>query len=123
MAATQVFLNPIWCRRAGRILRAVLSQKSDLIVDLFAHSAARRSLALPIRLRKNLPGRATLCGARSICIRLPTRQSVGAMDHARHGEDTVQSLTLADSLGFPFLAARVVPARPSTCQPPHACAK
>src|SRR2546421_3151053 len=40
--------------------------KSDLAVDLFAHSAARRSLALPIRLRENLPGRAALCGARSI---------------------------------------------------------
>src|SRR5437588_2730493 len=102
MAAPQLFLNPIWCRRARRILRAVLSQKSDLTVDLFAHSAARRSLALPIRLRKNLPRRATLCGARSICIRLPTRRSVGAMDHVRHGEDTVQSLTLANSLDLAF---------------------
>src|SRR5207237_4550624 len=48
---------------AGDILHIVLSPIPRAPVDLFAHSAARRSLALPIRLRENLPGRATLCEA------------------------------------------------------------
>jgi len=126
------------CRLSFRLEGHALScpKNPSLTVDLCANFAARRSHALPLRLRENLPGRATLCGAaiKTTFINLhppSPRQIFGPMELCPTRSGLGLSLVLERipwDLGFgswDFLSGQRVrcPERSPTCQPPDACAK